>query len=478
MSHIRRLLGAAPSAVSAMRERLAATPETMQRLRGRFATRLHAEEAEFLTGIHSILHAPVPLTARIFPLVLMALFVIALSWSFVSETDVVSSTQGKVIPSTRVKLIQPAEQAVVKKIFVREGQAVRAADALVELDNTLSVADRNQVQHELQVDLARAARLQLLAGANHDDSPKLPYIEGIDSQIMEDEQVLLNAAWQTHVLEQRTLDRKIENFRSDIRGLEAETARLSALIEFSTHRVERVRILAEKGHATRASLEDAEEQLVERKFEMATKRENIVGKRSDISLTEEEKRASREKFRQQQLESLAQTEKEISGLEKEMEKLDFQVRQMILRAPIDGTVLDMDINTEGGVVQPAAVVMKIVPKESPLEVEALVLNRDIGFIHSGQRVKVKIETFTFTKYGAIEGTVRKVAQDATHDDKLGTVYRALVDLDKDQVKVESQEVRLKPGMNVTVDIETGKRRLIEYILTPILKYQDEALRER
>lgn len=478
MSHIRRLMATAPSAFAAARERLTTAPATLDRLRGHLATRLHAEEAEFLTGIHAILHSPVPLSARLFPAVLMALFAIGLMWAFASEMDVISSTQGKIIPSSRVKLIQSMDQAVVRHVLVHEGQAVNEGDPLVVFDDTITAADRDRAQRELEVNRARAARLAMLASSSIDVRPVLPTVAGVNARTLADEQVLMDAAWRAHSLELKTLDRKIENLRADIRGTEAEVSRLMALIEFSGRRTERMRILAEKGHATRASLDDAEEELVERKFELTTKKETIIGKRADIALTEEEKKTSREKFRQQQLEDLSHAEREISGLEKELLKLNHQIGQRVLNAPVDGTVLDLDINTEGGVVQPAAVLMKVVPKDSPLELEAQVLNRDIGFVQPGQRVKVKVETFTFTKYGAINGVVRKVAQDATHDEKLGTIYRALIDLDRDNIQVDGHTVRLKPGMNAMVDIETGKRRVIEYILTPILKYQDEAMRER
>ncbi len=478
MSHIRRLMAAAPSAFATARSHLTSAPVGLSRLRGHFARRLHAEEAEFLTGIHAILHSPVPMAARLFPAVLMALFAIALLWAFASEMDVVSSTQGKIIPSTRVKLIQSMDQAKVKAVLVREGQAVQKDDPLVVFDDTVNAADRDRARRELEVNKARAARLQLLSAATVDSLPVLGPIPGVGPKVMADEQVLTEATWRAHTLELRTLDRKMENLRADIRGLEAEVSRLNALIDFSTRRAERMRTLTEKGHATRASLDDAEEELIERKFELTTKKETIIGKRADISLTEEEKKTAREKFRQQQLEELSRTEREISSLEKELLKLEHQVDQHVLLSPIDGTVLDLDIHTEGGVVQSAAVLMKIVPQDTPLEVEAQVLNRDIGFVQPGQHVKVKVETFTFTKYGAITGIVRKVAQDATHDEKLGTIYRTLIDLERDSIEVDGHAVRLKPGMNAIIDIETGKRRVIEYILTPILKYQDEAMRER
>jgi hemolysin D len=149
-----------------------------------------------------------------------------------------------------------------------------------------------------------------------------------------------------------------------------------------------------------------------------------------------------------------------------------------LVAPISGTVLDLAVHTREGVVEPASVLMRIVPQDSPLEVEAKILNRDIGFVEPGQKVEVKVETFEFTKYGTIPGTIRMIAHDVTMDEQMGPVYRALIEMERDTINVGDKPIKLMPGMSVTVDVNIGKRRLIEYILTPILRYKNESLRER
>jgi HlyD family type I secretion membrane fusion protein len=122
--------------------------------------------------------------------------------------------------------------------------------------------------------------------------------------------------------------------------------------------------------------------------------------------------------------------------------------------------------------------MLIGPEDRPLEVEAKILNRDIGFIEPGQLVEIKVETFEFTKYGSIPGTISKIANDVTMDEQLGPVYRALIEMERDTISVGNKPIRLMPGMSVTVDVNIGERRLIEYILTPVLRYKNESLRER
>jgi len=170
---------------------------------------------------------------------------------------------------------------------------------------------------------------------------------------------------------------------------------------------------------------------------------------------------------------------------------------MTLTAPVDGTVQQLAIYTVGGVVTPAQQLMLIVPKGNTLEVEAFVQNKDIGFVNDHQKAEIKIETFPFTKYGTIHGTVLHVSNDAiqmesrqaqTNDNKInsadnrdkpsGLVYTARVQLNKSTMQVEGKTINLTPGMAVTVEIKTGKRRLIEYFLSPLLQYKDESLRER
>ncbi|BBA32640.1 HlyD family secretion protein [Methylocaldum marinum] len=151
---------------------------------------------------------------------------------------------------------------------------------------------------------------------------------------------------------------------------------------------------------------------------------------------------------------------------------------MTLAAPVDGVVQQLAVHTVGGVVTPAQPLLVIVPRDNPLEVEAFIQNKDIGFVNAGQEAEVKIETFPFTKYGTIPAKVMQVSNDAIQDEKRGLIYAARVALSHATMVVEEKAVNLTPGMAVTVEIKTGKRRLIEYFLSPLLQYEDESLRER
>jgi len=146
--------------------------------------------------------------------------------------------------------------------------------------------------------------------------------------------------------------------------------------------------------------------------------------------------------------------------------------------PIDGVVQQLAVHTVGGVVTPAQELLIVVPQDHPVEVAAQVENRDVGFVKNGQVVEIKVETFPFTLYGTIPGTVLSVSDDAVPIEKVGLVYPTRVSMDRSTIQVERKQVNLLPGMAVTVEIKTGQRRVIEYLLSPLLKSVKESLRER
>ena len=165
-------------------------------------------------------------------------------------------------------------------------------------------------------------------------------------------------------------------------------------------------------------------------------------------------------------------------LAQELAKAASRHRQQVLVAPVDGTVQQLAIHTEGGVVQEAQPLMVIAPSDYQAEVEAVLENRDVGFVKVGQRAEVKVETFPFTRYGTIPGVVSFVSQDAVNDAKRGMVFQVRVKLDRGTLKVDEREVQLSPGMAVSVEAMTGKRSVLEYVLEPVRKTVGEGFRER
>ena len=183
-------------------------------------------------------------------------------------------------------------------------------------------------------------------------------------------------------------------------------------------------------------------------------------------------------FRRQSHAGIAQVRRREASIEQELIKAAERNRLQTLTAPVAGTVQQLAVHTIGGVVTPAQPLMQIVPAGATLEIEAMVLNKDIGFVREGQAATLKIESFPFTKYGTIDGRVRQIYKDAVEREGLGLAYPARVTMARTTMNVDGRTVRLSPGMAVTVEIKTGKRRVIDYILAPLKRYQDESLREQ
>jgi len=183
-------------------------------------------------------------------------------------------------------------------------------------------------------------------------------------------------------------------------------------------------------------------------------------------------------FRKQNLMELVRLDGERRALLQESQKAQQHQRQLLLNAPVAGTVQELAIHTVGAVVSPGQVLMKIVPASAAIEVEALLQNKDIGFVNAGQSAEVKIDTFNFTKYGLIGARIDNVSNDAIEDQQLGWVFKMRLKLDRDSITVANKTVQLSPGMSVTAEIKTGKRRLIEFFLSPLLRYKQESVRER
>ena len=183
-------------------------------------------------------------------------------------------------------------------------------------------------------------------------------------------------------------------------------------------------------------------------------------------------------FQQSKQVELSTTETKVASLVQEVTKAGQKADFQRLTAPIDGVVQQLAVHTVGGVVTPAQELLIVVPQDHPVEVEAQVENKDVGFVKNGQIVEIKVETFPFTLYGTIPGKVLSVSDDAAPIEKVGLIYPTRVSMDRSTIQVEGRQVNLSPGMAVTVEVKTGQRRVIEYLLSPLLKSVKESIRER
>ncbi len=444
----------------------------------------HRHEHEFLPAALEIQETPPSPIGRMISWCIVLLFSIAVVWAFIGKVDIVAVAQGKIIPSDRTKVIQPLEIGTVRAILVAEGQAVNKGDVLIELDATNAGADQESIDKELlsaRLELARATALIEASdagdtGAKKKVTPTWP--AGADAVVIATHQKLLNS--QLHEQRSRlgSLDNDIQGRQAELSATQALVKKLEETLPLITERVDSLKTLSAKELVARATYLELEQERVETQQDLQASREQLKGTQAAIRQIKFQRQAAAAEFMNAALAQVTETKRRVTGLEQELIKASQRTRLQQLTAPVSGVVQQLAVHTVGGVVTPAQALMVVVPQEHNIEVEAMIANKDIGFVFAGQAAEVKVEAFPFTKYGLIDAELSSVSMDAVADEKLGLIYTARVLLKDNVIQVGSKLVNLSPGMAVTVEVKTGKRRLIEYIFSPLMQYVDESVRER
>jgi hemolysin D len=424
--------------------------------------------------ILEITEDPPPRLLWLMPWLIMATVAAALAWSFVGELDIVVPAQGTLVPSGRVKVIQAPEPRIVRRILVSEGQRVAAGDPLLEFDTTDATADRDRLVKELAAARLRAARQRAsLESALAFDPPP-----GSDPARAADERRLFEADRARLAGEVSSLRRERERAVASRDSTAATIAKLEALLPLVRRRVDARRPLVERQYASATEFLTLVQEQVTMEADLRIQQAALREAAAAVALAGERIEQATLSAWRDQAADLVDVETRAASLAEDLGKAEQRLAALSLSAPEDGTVHELALHTVGGVVEAAQPLMKLVPAGATLEVEATVLNRDVGFLEIGQEVQVKLDTFAFTKYGSVTGRVMAVSSDAVVDERLGAIYKTRVALGSQTMEVDGREVRLSPGLSATVDIRTGTRRVIDYVLLPVLKAMREAGRER
>lgn len=429
---------------------------------------------EFLPAVLEIQQVPPSPIGRAVLWTILATVMAGGVWTTFGWIDIVATAQGKIIPSGYSKIIQPYEAGVIASIHVQDGQTVKQGEVLIELDSTLNLADHDRAFNEYRAAKVDAARLRaLIAGKPSFEAPPdadRTYVV-LQRQLLRDQlsEYLAKIAAAQHLVDQRqaALEQTNENI-----------LRLEVTVPMESERVDAYKKLLEHEAVTKMDFLQAEAQRIDKVQELAGQQKKLQQDRAALAEAEKHYRAMVAEFQQTKQAELSALETKAASLSHDVTKAGQKVGLQRLVAPIDGVVQQLAVHTVGGVVTPAQPLLIIVPQDHPVEVEAQVENKDVGFVSEGQPVEIKVETFQFTLYGTIPGHVLTVSDDAAPLEKVGLVYPMRVSMDRSTMRVEGKQVNLSPGMVVTVEIKTGQRRIIEYLLSPLLKSLKESLRER
>jgi hemolysin D len=465
---------------------------------------MRRSQLEFLPAVLEVMETPASPLRRVVAAIIILFFASAVAWATLGKVDIIATAQGKIVPTGRTKTIQPLEAGIVTAIHVRDGDHVKAGQVLVELDRTVTTAERDRTKHDLvEAELDRA-RLWALRDALNSGSETLAFTPPADASAAEVNRTrdAMRAQQAAQNAKLAMIDRQIAQKNGEAEETDATIDKLEASLPLVQEEADVRRKARQLEYGNRIADLEAQTRLVEQQHELLVQRQHAA--------TTEESRQALVRQREQAvaeyaggiLSDLSEAVQKVAQLEQDLVKAEEKLDERYLRSPVEGTVQQLALHTIGGVVTPAQELMMIVPIDSHLEAEAMVSNHDIGFVHVAQPAEVKIDTFNFTLYGLLHGSVVNVSSDAIVRDKppaqksaggerrggqLGDssepegqelLYAARVSLDRTQMQVEGKAVDLEPGMAVTVEIKTGTRRVIEYLLSPLLRYRHESLHER
>ncbi len=453
-----------------------------------------ADELAFLPAALEIVETPPSPIGRSIGGTIILLFVLAIAWACLGEIDIVASAQGKIVPTGRIKVIQPLEIAVVRAIHVRDGQTVKAGDVLIELDPTINAAEASRLKSELIAAQVNVARLK--AALTESDTFQAP--PGTSQELMATQRNFLLSQVGEHRAKLGQLTRQAEQKEAEAATSAAMVSKLEAIIPVLRQRFEIRRTLANAEIGSKLQYLEMLQAVTEQEQELAVQKSRLREAQAAVRTLVESQKQVKAEYQKTVLDELSKNEPKATSLEQELIKAEQKTKLQLLVAPVDGVVQQLAVHTAGGVVTPAQALLVVVPTDSRLEVEAMVSNRDIGFIEPGQAAEIKVDTFSFTKYGLIPGRVVSVSQDSISRNKperpgekaQGSEmsssepsgqelnYSARVALDRTQIQVENKLVSLSPGMAVTVEIKTGSRTVLSYLLSPLLRFKQESLRER
>ena len=458
-----------------------------------------ADEQAFLPAALSLQETPAHPAPRRIAYVLMALFLIALAWAILGKIDIVAVAPGRIIVSDRTKVIQPLERSVVQRILVKDGDHVQAGQPLVELDPTTAQADKAslvETRKAAQSEWLRAQILQKMLSkqelsahthqavdakkainqALHQDTPAdWTPADKADTQA---QIAQLAAEWSDITARLAKLSAEHQRRQAEMATVRAMIGKLEATLPIARQREQDFQALTAQGFMSGHANQDRTRERIELERDLATQQARLQEAQAALREAEQTRSAYLAETQRTLSERQAQADLKRQQSHQELAKATQREQLTTLTTPVAGTVQQLALHTEGGVVTEAQALMVIVPDSASVSAEVTLENKDIGFVTEGQDVAIKLETFPFTRYGTVKASVDKVTQDAVNDEKRGAIFPALLKLHQTTIDVDGKPIKLAPGMNVTAEIKTGQRRVIEYLLSPIQRAGSESLRER
>jgi membrane fusion protein, hemolysin D len=447
--------------------------------------RAHADPREFQPALVRLQELPPsPLGRRMLWTALIFLAGL-IAWATFGRLDIVAVAEGRLVPDTYLKIVQPTDAGVVKEILVEEGEAVKEGQILMRMDAALSDSDLKTLAADFHYKRLSLRRIDAqLAGTpltRRSDDPAELFVQ-VQAQYLANRQAYATALGQEHAV--------LHKAKSDLAAAEAVRKKLAQVLPHYRQQEAAYARLEQEGFAGKLMATDKQRERIEKEQDLRAQEAVIVSAKATIAQQEEKTAQITADYRRQLQTERLDIANQLEHASQDLAKQEHRHGYLELRAPQDGLVKDLATHTVGTVASPGTILMTLVPKDENLRAEVWVKNDDIGFVREAQPVKVKLAAFSFQKYGMLEGSVAQVSADSA-EQGAGAVapgtpkpptealaYRTLVNLKTQTLNADGVKYRLTPGMQVAAEIHLGTRTVLEYLLSPVRKAFQEAGRER
>ncbi len=393
-------------------------------------------------------------------------------WLYWGKVDIVVSARGKMVPDGEIKVVQTLDTGVLSRINVRPGDHVKKGDVLVVIDPSttepaLESAEKNLNQLSIEADRLKATI------SSHGFHAGLKTFE---TEMMDTQMKIYRSSKEAYDNHMAAKHKELNKIEEQIKSMLAEKEKHEIMLPASREKLKRIEQV--KDIVSSEIYDSGRNEVVDHEKSI----ESIQSKVNELKHYErqirDEMEYEKENFRNTHLKELAEKQRQIGEIMAEIDRIGFMNRKQRIEAPIDGFVNELYIHTLGGVVTPAQKILSIVPEHTSLMVESFVMNKDVGFVENGMPVSIKVDTFDFQKYGMIDGQVVQISKDSINDEKLGPVYRMMVNPQRTWLMVDGKKTEMASGMTLSAEVNVGKRRIIEFFIYPLIKHLDEGMSVR
>jgi hemolysin D len=464
---------------------------------------MHAADREFLPAALELIEAPPSPIVVSFIWTICLLFAAALAWAWFGRLDIYAVASGKIEPNGESKVVQSLDLGKVVGVFVRNGSAVKAGDLLLELDSTETGADSDALARDVESDDAEVARRRAAIGSVGSNTvASIQFDPTTDQATRQREQAVLESDLAKLTAGEDTLKAQLAQAAGTVQKLTNSIGQREEMIALDKELVDMREALTGKGTTSRAQVIEALQRYETDLITQVTERGQLREAKDSAEATERKIAELDAQFLADQMDKLEDTQRKRDHTFGDFIKARSKNAQSRLTTPVDGVVQQLAVTSIGQVVTSGQVLMTVVPKDAQLEVAAMVLNADIGFIKTGQEAVVKVDAFPFSRYGTLDGTVSRVSADAvdtrsapnlseaaatvkpqssptsSKTDQPELAFPVTVALARTMIKADGKEIDLFPGMTVSVEIKTGSRRVIDYLLSPLREVASDTAHER